>query len=81
MPALIDELRLRRSALRDQLDQLITRAATDERDLTGDELADHQQRAAELREVDDRIDACATPRSVSCAPRSRPVLPPPAARF
>jgi HK97 family phage major capsid protein len=62
VPSLIDELREKRTELRAALDAILTRAAEDNdgtgRDLTGDEFAEHQQRAAELREIDDRIERC-----------------------
>lgn len=52
----IDDLRTRRTELRAAADEIITRAATEQRDLTGDEFRAHTGRLGELREVDDRIE-------------------------
>lgn len=54
--SLLAELRTKRTELRAQLDQLITRAADEQRDLTGDEFGEHRDASAQLREVDDRIE-------------------------
>lgn len=54
--SLLDSLKAKRTEIRAAADLLITRAAEDGRDLTADESAEHLQRAAELRELDDRIE-------------------------
>jgi HK97 family phage major capsid protein len=54
--ALIDQLRTQRATLRTTNDGILTRAAEEQRDLTGDELAEHTARAVEVRELDDRIE-------------------------
>lgn len=53
---LVDDLRQRRHEARAATDALITRAATEERDLSPDELAEHAQRVTETRDLDDRIE-------------------------
>ncbi|MDP9328030.1 MAG: hypothetical protein M3P10_07470 [Actinomycetota bacterium] len=52
----IHDLRAKRDEVRDAADQILTRASTEERDLTADEAADHQTRTAEVRELDDEIE-------------------------
>jgi HK97 family phage major capsid protein len=54
---LLDQLRTQRGALRTTNDGILTRAADETRDLTGDELAEHTARAVEIRDLDDRIEA------------------------
>lgn len=54
--ALLDSLREKRSEARAAADIIITRATDDGRDLTADESADYAARAAEAREIDDRIE-------------------------
>jgi HK97 family phage major capsid protein len=56
MPDLLDQLRDQRAAVRTAQDGILTRAATEQRDLTPDELADHTARSVEARELDDRIE-------------------------
>ena len=53
---LLEELRQRRSDTRAAADGILTRAAGEQRDLTADEFGEYQQRAAELREIDDRLE-------------------------
>jgi HK97 family phage major capsid protein len=55
--ALLDDLRQRRTAAREAADQILTRAAEDQRDLAADELAQYQARVVEQREADDAIEA------------------------
>jgi HK97 family phage major capsid protein len=54
---LLDELRQRRVTAREAGDTILQRAATEERDLTADELAAYQARIVEQREADDAIEA------------------------
>jgi HK97 family phage major capsid protein len=56
MPDLLDQLRDQRGTLRTANDAILTRAAEESRDLTGEELAEHTARAVEVRELDDRIE-------------------------
>jgi HK97 family phage major capsid protein len=56
MPDLLDQLRDQRTAVRTAQDGILTRAATEQRDLTPEELAEHTARAVEARELDDRIE-------------------------
>jgi HK97 family phage major capsid protein len=56
MPDLRDQLRDQRGVLRTANDAILTRAAEESRDLTGEELAEHTARAVEVRELDDRIE-------------------------
>ena len=56
MPDLLDQLRDQRAAVRTAQDGILTRAATEQRDLTPEELADHTVRSVEARELDDRIE-------------------------
>jgi HK97 family phage major capsid protein len=58
--SLLEQLKEKRVELRTAADAIATRAAEDPagpRDLTGEELAEHTARTAELREVDDKIEA------------------------
>jgi HK97 family phage major capsid protein len=52
VPPLLDQLREQRAAA----DQILTRAAGEQRDLAADELRDYQQRVVEQREADDAIE-------------------------
>jgi HK97 family phage major capsid protein len=54
--ALIDQLREQRAAVRTAGDAILTRAASEQRDLTPEELADHGARTVEARELNDRIE-------------------------
>jgi len=54
--SLLDELRTRRSEARTAADQLLTRAAGEERDLDPGELAEHARHVAEEREASDELD-------------------------
>jgi HK97 family phage major capsid protein len=54
--SLVDELRTRRSEARSAADQLLTRAASEERDLDRDELAEHARHVTEEREASDELD-------------------------
>jgi HK97 family phage major capsid protein len=56
MPDLLDQLRDQRAAVRTAQDGILTRAATEHRDLSPEELADHTARSVEARELDDRIE-------------------------
>jgi HK97 family phage major capsid protein len=56
MPDLLDQLRDQRAAVRTTQDGILTRAATEQRDLTPEELAEHTARSVEARELDDRIE-------------------------
>jgi HK97 family phage major capsid protein len=56
LPNLLEELRERRAQARAAADELITRAADEERDLTPDEFRGYTDRTGELREIDDRIE-------------------------
>src|SRR5215218_719730 len=56
MPDLLDQLRDQRTAVRTTQDGILTRAATEQRDLTPEELAEHTARSVEARELDDRIE-------------------------
>ena len=55
--SLLDELRERRTAARAAADAILTRAAEEQRDLTTEEAAEHTTRAAEVRELDDEVEA------------------------
>jgi hypothetical protein len=57
MPELLDELRGRRDAARAAQDEVLTRAATESRDLSPDELAEHGRQVAAEREAADAMDA------------------------
>lgn len=54
--SLLDSLKAKRTEARAATDSLITRAADEARDLTADEATEHQNRVAELRDLDDRIE-------------------------
>jgi HK97 family phage major capsid protein len=54
--ALLDDLRQRRADARTAADTILERAATEQRDLAADELADYQARVVEQREADDGIE-------------------------
>jgi HK97 family phage major capsid protein len=56
MPDLLDQLRDQRTTVRQAADTILTRAASESRDLTAEELADHTARSVEARELDDRIE-------------------------
>ena len=55
--ALLDQLREQRAAARTAADQILERAATDQRDLTADELTAYQAQVVAQREADDGIEA------------------------
>ena len=57
MPDLLDQLRDQRAAARTVADEILTRAAAEQRDLTPEELADYQAQVVAQREADDRIEA------------------------
>lgn len=54
--SLLDDLRTKRTELRASATELLTRAADEQRDLTADENRDYQTRAAEIHELDDRVE-------------------------
>jgi HK97 family phage major capsid protein len=56
VPNLLDQLRDQRATARTAGDEILTRAATEQRDLTPEELAEHTARSVEIRELDDRIE-------------------------
>jgi HK97 family phage major capsid protein len=56
VPDLLDQLRDQRTTVRQAADTILTRAASESRDLTAEELADHTARSVEARELDDRIE-------------------------
>jgi hypothetical protein len=56
VPDLLQQLRDQRAGVRDAAGQILTRAASEQRDLTPDELAEHSARTVEARELDDRIE-------------------------
>jgi HK97 family phage major capsid protein len=56
VPDLLDQLRDRRGAARTAQDAVLTRAAEEGRDLTGDELAEHAGHVAAEREAADQIE-------------------------
>jgi HK97 family phage major capsid protein len=57
MPDLLDQLREQRDAARAGQDAVLTRAHEENRDLTGDELAEHGRHVAAEREAADAMDA------------------------
>jgi HK97 family phage major capsid protein len=57
MPDLLDQLREQRTAARSAADEILTRAATEQRDLTPDELAEHGRQVTAEREAADAADA------------------------
>ena len=56
MTTLLDQLRQRRDTARQAAEQILTRAADEQRDLTPDELADHRQQVTAEREAADEAD-------------------------
>jgi HK97 family phage major capsid protein len=56
MPPLLDQLREQRAAARTAADAILTRAAEQQRDLSPDELAEHQAQVVAERESNDRIE-------------------------
>jgi hypothetical protein len=54
--SLLDTLRERRDNARSTADEILTRAAEEERDLTTEESTQHRERVAEVRELDDEIE-------------------------
>jgi HK97 family phage major capsid protein len=56
VPTLIDQLRQRRDTAREAAETILTRAADEGRDLTGDELAEHRQHVIAEREAADEAD-------------------------
>jgi hypothetical protein len=57
VPELLDQLRDQRTAARTAADEILTRAAAEQRDLTPDELAEHGRQVAAEREAADAMDA------------------------
>jgi len=53
---LLDQLRQRRDTARQSAEQILTRAADEQRDLTADELAEHRQHVTAEREAADEAD-------------------------
>jgi hypothetical protein len=53
---LLDQLRQRRDTARQAAEQILTRAADEQRDLTPDELAEHRQHVTAEREAADEAD-------------------------
>jgi hypothetical protein len=68
VPDLLDQLRDQRTAVRAAGDEILTRAATEQRDLTPDELAAHGTSTVQARELDDRIEALLPTRWPNSAP-------------
>lgn len=60
MSSLIDSLRQRRTELRTAADEILTRAAEEQRDLSADEFGQYREQTSALREVDDRIEQLQT---------------------
>jgi HK97 family phage major capsid protein len=56
VPDLLDQLREQRTAVRAAGDEILTRAAAEQRDLTPDELAAHGAGTVQARDLDDRIE-------------------------
>ena len=56
MTTLLDQLRQRRDTARQAAEQILTRAADEQRDLTPDELAEHRQQVTAEREAADEAD-------------------------
>jgi HK97 family phage major capsid protein len=56
MSSKLDQLRKKREELRAAADEILTRSAQEERDLTLEEAAQHRDRVGELRELDDEIE-------------------------
>ena len=57
MPNLLDQLREQRATARTAADEILTRAATEQRDLTPDEFAEHTRQVAAEREAADAMEA------------------------
>ncbi len=57
MPSLLEQLRAQRTTAREAADAILTRAATEARDLAPEEWQEYQTRTTELRSVDDAIEA------------------------
>jgi HK97 family phage major capsid protein len=55
VPPLVEQLREQRRAAREAADQILERAATEQRDLTPEELADHRAQVVAEREANDAI--------------------------
>jgi HK97 family phage major capsid protein len=53
---LLDQLRERRTAARSSADAILERAATEQRDLSADELREYTAKVGEQRDVDDELD-------------------------
>lgn len=53
---LLNDLQAKRTELRAAADEITTRAATEERDLTADELRDYTAKTTEVRDLDDRVE-------------------------
>jgi hypothetical protein len=56
MASQLEALRKKREELRAAADQILTRSADEERDLTTEEAAEHRDRVADVRELDDEIE-------------------------
>ena len=56
MATLLEQLRERRTLAREAIDQILTRAAEEQRDLTAEEAVAHREHVAEKREAADRIE-------------------------
>jgi HK97 family phage major capsid protein len=56
MPSLLEELRQRRTELRQSTDEVLTRASTEGRDLTPDEWTQYRAHQGDLQQVQDRIE-------------------------
>jgi hypothetical protein len=72
---LLDQLRQRPDTARQSAEQILTRAADEQRDLTPDELAEHCQHVIAEREAADEPTGYATTRSRAaryCGPPDRP---------
>lgn len=52
----LDDLRARRDTARASADEILTRAATEQRDLSADEATAHAERTTELRALDDEVE-------------------------
>lgn len=56
MPTLLDDLQTRRDNARSAADEILTRAATEQRDLTPDEQTEHAERTTEVRALDGQVE-------------------------
>jgi hypothetical protein len=56
VPSVIERLRDQRTAARDAADQILTRAAEEQRDLNPDEIAEHRQHVLAEREAADELE-------------------------